>query len=180
VATSVLKTGAAKNILLIGTERLSSVVDWRDRNTCVLFGDGAGAVVVRHEPGQPGPAGYRLGSRSALPRIAPPRKIPLPGARRSRRPPRRAGLHRHGRKEIFKQAVTAMADSSRRAMEKAGVKLEDIACVISHQANIRIIDALVEKLEVPAGALLRQRPALRQHVGGLHPGIALRTRPARR
>jgi 3-oxoacyl-[acyl-carrier-protein] synthase-3 len=52
-------------------------------------------------------------------------------------------------KEIFKQAVTAMADSSRRTMEKAGLKLEDIACVISHQANIRIIDALVDKLKFP-------------------------------
>ena len=149
VADQFLKTGAAKNILLVGTERLSSVVDWRDRNTCVLFGDGAGAVVVRSEPGQGGILAFDWGADGASADLL---HLKNPMARgKATEPP--APTHpdcivRAG-KEIFKQAVTAMAESSRRTMEKAGVKLGDIACVISHQANIRIIDALVEKLKFP-------------------------------
>ena len=149
VTDQFLKTGAAKNILLIGTERLSSVVDWRDRNTCVLFGDGAGAVVVRNEPGHKGILAFDWGADGASAELL---HLKNPMARgKAIQPPAPANpdcIVMAG-KEIFKQAVTAMADSSRRTMEKAGVKLEDIACVISHQANIRIIDALVEKLKFP-------------------------------
>ena len=149
VADQFLKTGAAKNILLIGTERLSSVVDWRDRNTCVLFGDGAGAVVVRNEPGSPGLLATDWGADGASSELL---HLKNPMARgKAIAPPAPASpdcIVMAG-KEIFKQAVNAMAESSRRVMEKAGVKLEDIACVISHQANIRIIDALVEKLKFP-------------------------------
>jgi len=149
VANQFLRNGAAKNILIIGTERLSSVVDWRDRNTCVLFGDGAGAVVVRQETGRKGILAFDWGADGASSELL---HLKNPMARgRAIEPP--APPHPDcivmAGKEIFKQAVTAMADSSRRTMERAGVKLEDIACVISHQANIRIIDALVEKLKFP-------------------------------
>jgi 3-oxoacyl-[acyl-carrier-protein] synthase-3 len=149
VADQFLRTGAAKNILLIGTERLSSVVDWRDRNTCVLFGDGAGAVVVRHEPGSRGLLATDWGADGASSQLL---HLKNPMARgKAIAPPASPSpdcIVMAG-KEIFKQAVNAMAESSRRVMEKAGVELEEIACVISHQANIRIIDALVEKLLFP-------------------------------
>jgi 3-oxoacyl-[acyl-carrier-protein] synthase-3 len=149
LANQFLSTGTAKNILIIGTERLSSVVDWRDRNTCVLFGDGAGAVVLRREPGRKGMLAFDWGAEGSSadllhlsnmqarmnpltpPAPATPECIVMAG------------------KEIFKQAVTAMADSAKRTLEKAGVPLSDVKCVISHQANIRIIDALVEKLKFP-------------------------------
>jgi 3-oxoacyl-[acyl-carrier-protein] synthase-3 len=149
LANQFLSTGTAKNILIIGTERLSSVVDWRDRNTCVLFGDGAGAVVLQRQPGRQGMLAFDWGAEGSSgdllhlsnmqaqmnpltpPAPATPECIVMAG------------------KEIFKQAVTAMADSAKRTLEKAGVPLSDVKCVISHQANIRIIDALVEKLKFP-------------------------------
>jgi 3-oxoacyl-[acyl-carrier-protein] synthase-3 len=149
VADQFLKTGAAKNILLIGTERLSSVVDWRDRNTCVLFGDGAGAVVVRNEPGRKGILAFDWGADGSAAELLHLRNPMARGKAITPPTTMEADCIVMAGKEIFKQAVTAMADSSRRTMEKAGLKLEDIACVISHQANIRIIDALVDKLKFP-------------------------------
>lgn len=149
VADQFLKTGAAKNILLIGTERLSSVVDWRDRNTCVLFGDGAGAVVVRNEPGRKGILAFDWGADGSAAELLHLRNPMARGKAITPPTTMEADCIVMAGKEIFKQAVIAMADSSRRTMEKAGLKLEDIACVISHQANIRIIDALVDKLKFP-------------------------------
>lgn len=149
LANQFLSTGTAKNILIVGTERLSSVVDWRDRNTCVLFGDGAGAVVLRREPSRQGMLAFDWGaegSSSDLLHLSnmQARINPLtPPAPTTPECIIMAG------KEIFKQAVTAMADSAKRTLEKAGVALSDVKCVISHQANIRIIDALVEKLKFP-------------------------------
>jgi len=149
LADQFIRAGTAKNILLIGTERLSSVVDWRDRNTCVLFGDGAGAVVVRSEPGRRGLLAFDWGAEGSSGELLHLRNPQAAGKALTPPSPATPDCIVMAGKEIFKQAVTAMAESARRTLEKAGVKLEDIKCVISHQANIRIIDALVEKLKFP-------------------------------
>ena len=149
LADQFIRAGTAKNILLVGTERLSSVVDWRDRNTCVLFGDGAGAVVVRAEPGRRGLLAFDWGAEGSSGELLHLRNPQAAGKALAAPSPGSPDCIVMAGKEIFKQAVTAMADSARRTMEKAGVRLEDIRCVISHQANIRIIDALVEKLKFP-------------------------------
>ena len=149
LAEQFLRSGTAKNILLVGSERLSSVVDWRDRNTCVLFGDGAGAVVLRSQTGCRGLLAFDWGADGSSSDLL---HLHNPQARgRATQPPVPLApdcIVMAG-KEIFKQAVHAMADSSKRTLKKAGVKLEDVKCVISHQANIRIIDALVDKLKFP-------------------------------
>ena len=149
VANQFLRSGTARNILIVGTERLSSVVDWRDRNTCVLFGDGAGAVVLQPSPGSRGILSFDWGADGASADLL---HLNNPQSRsQATQPP--ASLTPDcivmAGKEIFKQAVTAMADSAKRTLAKAGVSLSDVKCVISHQANIRIIDALVEKLKFP-------------------------------
>jgi len=149
VADQFLRSGTARNILIVGTERLSSVVDWRDRNTCVLFGDGAGAVVLQPSPDGRGILSFDWGADGTSADLL---HLHNPQSRgQATQPPATLSpdcIVMAG-KEIFKQAVTAMAESAKRTLAKAGVSLSDVKCVISHQANIRIIDALAEKLKFP-------------------------------
>jgi len=149
VADQFLRSGAARNILMVGTERLSSVVDWRDRNTCVLFGDGAGAVIVRQTVGSKGIISFDWGADGASADLLHLHNPQSRGLATQPPAPLAPDCIVMAGKEIFKQAVTAMADSAKRTLKKAGVKLDDVKCVISHQANIRIIDALVDKLKFP-------------------------------
>ncbi|MEM9445912.1 MAG: beta-ketoacyl-ACP synthase III [Verrucomicrobiota bacterium] len=145
-----IATGKYKNILLIGAERISAYIDWSDRNTCVLFGDGAGAVIIRptedkrsnliaHHLGADGRAGDVLYLNNG-------RKDVYFGCDVETLP--REGMVMSGQ-EVFKKAVIAMYHSATRTMKEAGCTVDDIKCVISHQANIRIINALSDRLKVP-------------------------------
>lgn len=149
VAEQFLRSGAAKNVLIVGTERISSVIDWRDRNTCVLFGDGAGAVVVKRDSNKRGMLAYDWGAEGTSADLLHLHNPQSRGAALLPPAPLAPDCIVMAGKEVFKQAVTVMAESCRRTLGKAGIKLEEIRCVISHQANIRIIDALVEKLKFP-------------------------------
>lgn len=149
VAEQFLRTGAARNVLIVGTERLSSVVDWRDRNTCVLFGDGAGAIVLRQNEASRGILAFDWGADGASADLLHLHNPQSRGLATKPPAPLAPDCIVMAGKEIFKQAVNAMADSALRTLQKAGVNLSDVRCVISHQANIRIIDALVEKLKFP-------------------------------
>ncbi|MDA1339952.1 MAG: ketoacyl-ACP synthase III, partial [Verrucomicrobia bacterium] len=149
VAEQFLRTGAARNVLIVGTERLSSVVDWRDRNTCVLFGDGAGAIVLRQNEASRGILAFDWGADGASADLLHLHNPQSRGLATKPPAPLAPDCIVMAGKEIFKQAVNAMADSALRTLQKAGVNLSDVRCVISHQANIRIIDALVEKLKLP-------------------------------
>ena len=126
--------GGVERILLIGSDALSGIIDWTDRGTCVLFGDGAGAVVIERSADAPTLLGWDLmsdGSAAGILSCEHGGKIFMNG------------------KEVFRQAVLAMESAARNAMDRAGVTMEDITLVVPHQANIRIIDAAMKRLEIP-------------------------------
>ncbi|MGI5472506.1 beta-ketoacyl-ACP synthase III [Streptomyces sp. CA-132043] len=152
VASGLIAGRAAERVLLIGAEVMTSVVDPQDRSVAVLFADGAGAVVLRAgTPDEPGAVGrVVLGSDGARGELL---KISGGGSRerRSGRPPVPGGeyLRMRGR-EIFRQAVERMTDSSRAALEDAGWKSGDVDGLVAHQANARILAALGAELDIPA------------------------------
>src|SRR3954469_9099307 len=139
-----------ETVLVIGAEKLTSITNWTDRNTCVLFGDGAGAAILRHRSQSAhGVISTHIGSDGNFADI-----LYMPGGG-SRCPITRdnahmnlATIHMIG-KEVYKQAVTSMLSASKKALEKAGLTTDDIACVIPHQANLRIIEAIAGRLKIP-------------------------------
>jgi 3-oxoacyl-[acyl-carrier-protein] synthase-3 len=152
VASHGIAAGAIQNALIIGAEKLSAFVNWKDRNTCVLFGDGAGAAVLLPSSNDEGRRGRVLathlgtdGNQTELLNIpgggaACPITIDNVGDGL-------AALAMQGR-EVFKHAVNAMRRAAERAVEKAGISLSDIKLVIPHQANLRIIDAIADRLDI--------------------------------
>ncbi|MES2739084.1 MAG: beta-ketoacyl-ACP synthase III [Verrucomicrobiota bacterium] len=153
VARHFINTGNRTTALVIGAEKLSSLINWQDRNTCVLFGDGAGAVVIRRaEEGEDAPGRVLstvMGSDGNLTDLL---KVPGGASACPITPENVASrpntIHMEGR-ETFKHAVTRMCQASEQALEIAGLKKEDIAMVIPHQANARIITAIADRLGVP-------------------------------
>lgn len=148
-AWAMLQSGRYHHALVIGAEKLSSVLDWSDRSTCVLFGDAAGAIVLG-----PAPAGstaelkgarlYSEGGNTEL--LCIPgggSAFPLPGPGD---PPRH--IQMKGR-EVFKFAVREMEDAARDILEQHDISADEVTCVIPHQANLRIIDAIAQYLEIP-------------------------------
>ncbi len=133
IAHSFISSGKARRVLVVGAERLSQMVNWEDRSTCVLFGDGAGAVVLTDEGKDKLYVSELLSDGSFWDILYAPRcgHISMKG------------------RELFKIAVRSMEEACRHVMQKAGVKPEDIKLIIPHQANIRIIQALAEKLDFP-------------------------------
>ncbi len=147
-----LNGGPRATALVIGAEKLSSLINWKDRNTCVLFGDGAGAVVVRRDDNKNAPGRVLstvMGSDGTLADLL---KVPGGGAACPITPEnvhdRPNTIHMEGR-ETFKHAVTRMYQASLDALEQAGVSAADVKLVIPHQANARIISAIAERLGVP-------------------------------
>ncbi len=148
IARAFIESGAHKKIVVCGVEKLSSIMNYKDRNTCVLFGDGAGAAVVSADESDHGilstymrsdgsmrdwlwiPAGGSLRPLDA--------EFPFDGSDK---------VHMQGA-DIFKVAVREMANASKCAIAEAGLTADDIDLVVPHQANIRIIDALARRLKV--------------------------------
>ena len=148
VADQFIQTGFYKNILVLGADVISPYIDWTDRSTCVLFGDGAGAVVLK-----PATSGGILSSVIGSDgQYADLLKIDCGG---SRAPASHETVDRKGHyltmngAEVFKLAVRGMAEAVTESMKRAGVRMEDVACFIPHQANQRIIDAIGERLGLP-------------------------------
>ncbi len=148
VTSQYLLSGRFKTALVIGAEKMSTIVDWKDRTTCVLFGDGAGAVVVQMRETGEGILSAVTGSDGSLAGLL---NLPAGGSRTPTSAQtvesRLHYMHMEG-KEIFKHAVRAMGESARRALEKSGLTMDDIACVVPHQANMRIVDAIRSRLGV--------------------------------
>ena len=136
-------------ILVIGADKLSSIVDWKDRNTCVLFGDGAGAAILRHRAHGHGVIATRLGSNGELAELL---QVPGGGCAcpiTAQNADQNLATIRMKGTETFKHAVNAMVDSARQVLDDAGLEPADLTCVIPHQANLRIINAVAERLELP-------------------------------
>ncbi len=142
VADSMIRTGAARHALVIGAETFSRILDWEDRTTCVLFGDGAGAIVLSasesgdagilsstlHADGGHGELLYVDGGPSTTGTVG---KLRMKG------------------REVFRHAVTNLAQALETALERAGARPEDVDWVVPHQANIRILEATAKKLGLP-------------------------------
>ncbi|MCM8792262.1 MAG: ketoacyl-ACP synthase III [Candidatus Omnitrophica bacterium] len=145
VAQQFIVTGIYKNALVIGAEVLSSVTDWQDRSTCVLFGDGAGAVVLSRVK-RGGIISVYLGADGTMADLL---MIPAGG---SRSPAsfytieNRMHYIKMRGNELFKIAVKIMAEAAQIALKKAGLSCKDVDCFIPHQANLRIISAVAKKI----------------------------------
>src|SRR5881396_3619894 len=149
IAQQFITSHTHDTVLVIGAEKLTSITNWTDRNTCVLFGDGAGAAVLQHRGRAHGVISTHIGSDGQFTDI-----LFMPGGG-SRCPITRenvdlnlATIHMTG-KEVYKQAVISMLNASKKALEQAGLTTDDIACVIPHQANLRIIEAIADRLKIP-------------------------------
>jgi len=149
MAAQAIKTGSIENAIVIGAETLSRFVDWEDRNTCILFGDGAGAFVLQasDEPGGVLSAVMRSdGSGSDLLTLnAGGSKMPASAETVA------AGEHyiRMNGRKVFRFATRVMAQATREAVELAGLELGDIDLIVPHQANKRIIDSAARGLKLP-------------------------------
>lgn len=149
-ACAMLSSGRYQHALVIGVEKLSTIVDWKDRTTCVLFGDGAGAVVVGKSPvpGQ-GLIGTKLGALGDSVDL-----LCIPGGG-SNAPATAASIAAGDHflkmkgKEVFKLAVRVMDEAARDILEQHHLRADQISLVIPHQANLRIIEAISEYLELP-------------------------------
>ncbi len=149
VAEAYLKTGTYQTALVIGAEVFSRIVDWTDRNTCVLMGDGAGAVVLKEVESGRGILSTHLGADGSGADLL---KQPAGGSRLpATEETARQGLHyfKMQGKEVFKSALRIMSESVITALMKANLTSEDIDLIIPHQANIRILNAMAKKLSIP-------------------------------
>ena len=154
VARHFINTGNRTTALVIGAEKLSSLINWNDRATCVLFGDGAGAAVVRRDDSQAEDVPGRvlatiMGSDGNLTDIL---KVPGGAAAHPVTPDNVNDniktISMEG-KEVFRHAVTRMKEACEQALERAGLTADDVKMVIAHQANQRIISAITDRLGVP-------------------------------
>src|SRR6185295_19538014 len=144
-----LESGPYKTALLIGAEKLSAITNWQDRSTCVLFGDGAGAAVLQRKPGPKGILSTYVCSDATHTDI-----LTVPGGG-SRAPAttevvakRLNTIHMEGQ-EVFKLAVHKMIHAVEEALRLANKKDTDLALLIPHQANLRIIEAIASRVKVP-------------------------------
>ena len=149
VSTSMIRSGAARNVLFIAADVFTHYINWNDRNTCVLFGDGAGAMVLQATDAPLGQLSSVLGASGRDEDLM---AVDAGGTRL----PATAELIEQGRqyvymngREIFKLAVRGMGDSSTQAIAEAGLTPGDIDLVVPHQANLRIIEATAKRLDMP-------------------------------
>lgn len=150
-ADAFIRSGIYNTVLVVGTEVLSSFVDWKDRTTCVLFGDGAGAAVLcaSEDEAEKGIIANYLGSDGSQGDI-----LQIPGGGSANPPTQETleqGLHylKMQGADVFKVAVRTMEHSVHKVLEFGGKSLDDVDCVIPHQANIRILNAVGQRLGLP-------------------------------
>ena len=147
-AEGFIATGNYRHVLVVAAEVLSGFIDWKDRSTCVLFGDGAGAAVISRTDGGHGILSTYLGSDGSQGNIL---KIPAGGsANPTTSETVKQGLHflKMEGSEVFKVAVRTMELAVREVLKRGNVQLEQVSCVVPHQANIRILQAASERLKI--------------------------------
>jgi 3-oxoacyl-[acyl-carrier-protein] synthase-3 len=151
IAAQFIQSHSFQTALVIGAEKMSSVIDWADRNTCVLFGDGAGAAVLQHRPASRGLLTTCLGSDGTKASLL---ELPAGGSAcpsTAESVARRLHFLRMDGKETFRNAVTAMVSAANEALARCGIRIEQIRCIIPHQANQRILTAVGERLGATSG-----------------------------
>jgi len=148
-ARAFMEGGRYRTVLVIGAEKMSTLLDWQDRTTCILFGDGAGAAVLSVEEGSKGGLGpCRLGSNGALGHLL---QVPAGGSRRPVTPEvlaERSNTISMAGQEVFKHAVVSMTRTAKKLLKDAGWTGDDLALVIPHQANHRILEAIRTRVGV--------------------------------
>lgn len=149
VASAMLKSGSMKRALVLGAEKLSSIVNWEDRNTCVLFGDGAGAAVLEAVDAEEN--GYLSGVLASDGNYENILQTELGGSAFPLTAENINSVDRYLKmsgREVFKLAVTNMANAVKEALEAAGLSLDDVDWLIPHQANVRIISAVGDRVGI--------------------------------
>ncbi|MCB8918619.1 MAG: ketoacyl-ACP synthase III [Pseudomonadales bacterium] len=153
MAANTIQAGAAQNVVVIGAETMSRVLDWQDRGTCILFGDGAGAVVLKGLSIPGGILASTLGSDGSggdllsLP-VAYHSPLPFAAIEPSLNGHNRGTLSMNGR-QVFRFATRVIVDSVQEVVAKAGLTMADVALIVPHQANVRIIETAAKRLKVP-------------------------------
>lgn len=149
IADGMLKSGRYNCALVVGAEKLSSIMDWNDRTTCVLFGDGAGAAVLSNQGEGPHLIGFKSGADGSNPSLLhqPAGGSLLPASQESIA--NRGHFLKMNGREIFKSAVRVMEAAARELLSLHGFNAGDVDHVIPHQANARIVESLSQRLEVP-------------------------------
>ena len=181
IADRFVATGAVKNALVVGADTLTRITDWTDRNTCILFGDGAGAMVLkpdrRSAPRRPhdAPPHRRLARADPATSRAAGRSDPI--TREGR--PREAHYVKMNGREVFKVAVRALEESCREVLAAEKLTPGDVTYVIAHQANKRILDATLDAARDPRLEVLDEPREVRQHLGGERADDARRGEPRR-
>lgn len=143
-AAKMIETGMYRTVVVVGAEKLSYDLDFTNRNTAVLFGDGAGAVVLEATEAPEGLLAAELGLDSSAIELL---EVPRDGTAGPREhvPAQLCGIQMNGR-EVFRRAVTTMGDAAVRVVGEAGLGLDDVDLLVPHQANVRIIDATAKRL----------------------------------
>ncbi len=145
LAWGMIKSGLMKNVMVIGAEVNSSIVNWKDRDTCILFGDGAGAVIFSaHHSDSDGVLAAKIGGDGTLTDLL---QLANSGCRPNPEVPGRY-ITMQGN-EVFKQAVRNMYECAVCVLDRAGLTSQDVSLLIAHQANTRIIDAVAKRLNLP-------------------------------
>jgi len=149
VGSQFIKSGMYKKVLVVAAETLSKLVNWEDRNTCILFGDGAGAAVLSQVEEGYGILGIELGADgSGGDFLNVPASGSLHPATTKTIEDKLHYIHMNG-SEVFKFAIKIMGEAALKSLDVAGLKPEDIDCLIPHQANIRIIKSAAKRLSLP-------------------------------
>ena len=150
VARQYILTGAGRKALVVGAEKMSAILDWQDRGTCVIFGDGAGAVVLEAGDGASrGIVSTAMGSDGSLANLI---RVEAGGSAlpaSAETVQNRQHFIKMEGNQVFKSAVRGMAEISEKALALAGIASADLKAVVPHQANVRIISAIAEKLAIP-------------------------------
>lgn len=150
VGSQFISSGAYRSVLVIGADALSKIVNWKDRDTCILFGDGAGAALLQAIPEERwGILAFHLGSDGKGGDLL---KVEAGG---SRLPASHASVDARQHyvtmsgREVFKFAIHAIVDASRQVLKQTSIQIDDVDCFIFHQANIRILEAAADRLKIP-------------------------------
>ena len=153
IAENFISSGQRKNALIIGAEKLSSMVDWEDRNTCVLFGDGAGAAILTADEENEGSKKILASVLGSDGRQTDILHVPGGGSACPITPDnadQKLNAIRMQGREVYKYAVNAMRRAAEQVLEKSHMKVEDVDKLIPHQANLRIIEAITDRMGIPS------------------------------